>query len=64
MNEPGTPRDPERPPDRPPSPDPDDVPETPPTEPRPVPVEYPPVPGPDGPYVVGHDQEEYCGRSA
>jgi hypothetical protein len=30
----------------------DDVPETPPTEPSPVPVEEPPAPGDEGPYVV------------
>jgi hypothetical protein len=31
----------------------DESPETPPTEPSPVPVEEPPAPGREGPYVVG-----------
>jgi hypothetical protein len=42
----------------------DESPETPPTEPPPVPVEEPPAPGQEGPYVVGANQEECCGRSA
>jgi hypothetical protein len=31
----------------------EEVPETPPTKPSPVPVEEPPAPGQEGPYVVG-----------
>ena len=45
--------------DQPPSErDRDDTPDTPPTDPPPVPIEEPPAtPGPNGPYVVGHDEE-------
>ena len=31
----------------------EDTPDTPPTEPSPVPVEEPPAPGQEGPYIVG-----------
>jgi hypothetical protein len=54
VNEPTPDRPRDRPGDdkRPPARDRDDTPDTPPTEPLPVPVQEPPAPEEDGPYVV------------